>query len=63
MNTVLKTRHPSIINSKATSTHSPAFTFNVVCERCHRTIYFSGEEEGEGETFPVLCDECANTSK
>lgn len=29
--------------------------YQVICERCHKTIFFSGQ----GETIFALCDECA----
>lgn len=47
---------PSQDLNSAKSSRNITHSYQVICERCHKTVVFSGEN---GEVFPVLCDECA----
>ncbi|HVJ49871.1 hypothetical protein [Desulfitobacterium sp.] len=38
------------------STPLVAYPYQVVCERCQKTVLFAGEN---GEVFPVICDQCS----
>ncbi|AHF08120.1 hypothetical protein [Desulfitobacterium metallireducens] len=33
-----------------------AYPYQVICERCQKTVFFSGEK---GEVFTVICDPCS----
>jgi hypothetical protein len=33
-----------------------SFSYRVVCERCHKTVFFLGNDHVEA--IYVLCDEC-----
>ncbi|TGE31152.1 hypothetical protein [Desulfosporosinus sp. Sb-LF] len=56
MNTALNTVETAttILNEKRPENLS--YSYRVVCERCHKTIFFSGQDDAE--IFPILCDEC-----
>ena len=48
MNTTLKELN--------TNENTPSFSYRVVCERCHKLMFFAGEENAK--IFSVLCDQC-----
>ena len=39
---------------------TPSGAYRVVCERCKKLIFFSGQDNPE--TYMVLCDECTQIS-
>lgn len=48
---------PSSTNTPSSKgTQNIAYPYQVICERCHRTVLFSGEK---GEVFPIICDQCS----
>lgn len=48
------------MNTTLTSPQESPFQYRVICERCHRTIFYQGEEKGE--TISVLCDKCTEAT-
>ncbi|MBC2728560.1 hypothetical protein [Desulfosporosinus sp.] len=44
------------MNNTQTSVKDNPYQYRVICERCHKTLFYSGQENGE--TISVLCDKC-----
>jgi len=55
MNTTLESVKDSTLIRKR-PVRSP-FSYRVVCERCHRTIFFYGDDDVE--PVAILCDKCS----
>ncbi|MCO1603992.1 hypothetical protein [Desulfosporosinus nitroreducens] len=48
------------MNLNQATEESTLFQYRIVCERCHKTIFYSGQ--GNGETISVLCDKCTEAT-
>lgn len=57
MNKALVTVKPRITSSNKNISNTSPFSYRVVCERCHKTVFFLGNDNVK--PIYVLCDQCA----